>query len=59
MTNSPPPPPPPPPPPRQETDPSTKARAWARENDAAVVQRRAWIAQHGVPLAAWQVLELD
>ena len=52
MTNS-------PPPPRQETDPSTKARAWARENDAAVVQRRAWIAQHGVPLAAWQVLELD
>lgn len=34
-----------------------QAAAWAEENAAAIAERRAWIAEHGTPLAAFQVLK--
>lgn len=36
-----------------------KAKAWARENAAAIAERRAWIEAHGTPLADLQVLKID
>lgn len=36
-----------------------KAKAWARENAAAISERRAWIEAHGTPLADLQVLKID
>ena len=36
-----------------------KAKAWARENAAAISERRAWIKAHGTPLADLQVLKID
>lgn len=34
------------------------AQAWARENAEVIDERRRWIAEHGVPLAALQVLKI-
>jgi antitoxin CcdA len=36
-----------------------KAKAWARENAAAISERRVWIEAHGTPLADLQVLKID
>lgn len=36
-----------------------RAEVWARENAAAIAERRAWIDAHGTPLADLQVLKID
>ena len=36
-----------------------RAAAWAADNAAAISERRAWIEDHGMPLADLQVLRLD
>ena len=38
---------------------AAKAEAWARENAAAIAERRAWIEGRGTPLADLQVLKID
>lgn len=35
-----------------------KAKAWARENAAAIAERRDWIKANGTPLADIQVLKI-
>ena len=35
-----------------------RATAWAADNAAAISERRAWIEDHGMPLADLQVLRL-
>lgn len=36
-----------------------EAAAWARENAAAIAERRAWIEANGAPLSDIQVLKTD
>lgn len=38
---------------------AARADAWRAENAEALAQRRAWIEQHGAPLAKWQVWKPD
>ncbi len=35
-----------------------KAKAWAEENETAIVERKAWIESNGTPLADLQVLKI-
>ena len=37
---------------------AAKAEAWARENAAAIAERRVWIEANGTPLADLQVLKI-
>jgi|AntRauMFilla1563_2_1112583.scaffolds.fasta_scaffold179496_1 antitoxin CcdA len=38
---------------------AAKSEAWAKENAAAISQRRAWIEANGTPLADLQVFKID
>ena len=38
---------------------AARAEAWARENAAAIAERRTWIEANGTPLADLQVLKTD
>jgi len=38
---------------------AARAEAWARENAAAIAERRAWVEANGTPLADLQVLKTD
>ena len=38
---------------------TAEARAWARENAAALAERRAWIEANGAPLADLQVMQTE
>lgn len=38
---------------------TARAEAWARDNAAAIAERRDWIATQGPPLADLQVLKAD
>jgi Post-segregation antitoxin CcdA. len=35
-----------------------KAKAWAEENETAIVERKAWIESNGTTLADLQVLKI-
>lgn len=41
---------------RGDTPAELRAKIWARENAAAIAERRAWIETEGTPLAEIQVL---
>ena len=43
---------------KDPTESHLLTEAWARENAEAIDERRRWIAEHGVPLAALQVLKI-
>ncbi|UYP67461.1 type II toxin-antitoxin system CcdA family antitoxin [Thalassobacter stenotrophicus] len=44
--------------PRCDTTAEQRAQIWARNNAAAIAERRAWIETEGTPLADMQVLQV-